>query len=67
LRGFRRATELDPTVADYWAFLALVHSQTGNMHAAEISVKKALSLNHAQDLTSMHEYFYHCGQNRAII
>lgn len=45
LRGFIRATELDPTVADYWAFLALVHSQTGNMPAAEISVKKALSLN----------------------
>tara|TARA_R110002153_G_scaffold165703_4_gene318225 strand:- start:8242 stop:9855 length:1614 start_codon:yes stop_codon:yes gene_type:complete len=41
LKALETAVELDGTVAEYWAFLALVYSQIGNMLKAENAVVAA--------------------------
>lgn len=44
LKALERAVELDASKSEYWAFLALVHSQTGNMVKAETAVRSALEV-----------------------
>ncbi|MDP5033274.1 tetratricopeptide repeat-containing sulfotransferase family protein [Paraglaciecola sp.] len=41
LRAFETAAELDASMSEYWAFLALVYAQTGNMIDAETAVMRA--------------------------
>jgi tetratricopeptide (TPR) repeat protein len=45
LKALEAAVELDALTSEYWAFLALVHSQTGNMVKAETAVKTALKIS----------------------
>jgi tetratricopeptide (TPR) repeat protein len=44
LKAIENAIELDASISEYWAFLALIHSQTGNMPKAEDAVRVALKL-----------------------
>jgi tetratricopeptide (TPR) repeat protein len=41
LKALEKAVELDASISEYWAFLALVYSQAGNMLKAENAVKAA--------------------------
>lgn len=44
LKALEKAVELDSSISEYWAFLALVHSQTGNLVKAESAVWTAHKL-----------------------
>jgi Tfp pilus assembly protein PilF len=41
LKALETAVELDASISEYWAFLAIVYSQTGNMLKAENAARKA--------------------------
>lgn len=41
LKALETAVDLDASISEYWAFLAIVYSQTGNMVKAENAVKTA--------------------------
>jgi tetratricopeptide (TPR) repeat protein len=45
LKAIEAAIELDASISEYWAFLALVHSQSGSMVKAETAVMMALKIS----------------------